>query len=489
MPGLKARSWASTLFESFDEHRLETADPDPIGFPGYSAERLSARESTGAPEAVLVGTGTISGTQVSAVIFDFAFMGGSMSTAVGMAVESAMQSALEQRMPFVCVTASGGARMQEGMAALAQMPRTIAASHSLSAAGIPRISILGHPTTGGVYASFASLSDFVGAEEGATIGFAGPRVAEALGGALPPGSHTSEQALAKGLLDYVGSPTALKAWLADIVRIVASRSEGRAEPAPRPDPGLSVQENPQEAWEEFQICRHPKRPSPRDYLSALLDPIVEMRGDRAGQDDPAIFAGIGKLGEHSVAFAAIDRKRPNAAGFRKATRVLQVASRLGLPVVTMVDTPGADPGFDSEYAGLARSIAETFETVLTIEVPVITVVTGEGGSGGALALACGDRVAMLEHAVFSVIAPEGAAAILYKDPSKAPDIAGHLRPTSRDIVSLGLADVVLIEPRGGAHADVASVTETLRVWLSDELSSTGALQAARAERYRLNRQL
>lgn len=486
MNGLNAHSWAETLFDHFDQTPLAPGEQDPIRFPGYPSERSAARGSTGLSEAVIVGIGTVSARQVSAVIFEFSFMGGSMSSAVGAAIETAMRTALERAIPFLCVTASGGARMQEGMASLAQMPRTVAASHRLAVAGIPRISVLGHPTTGGVYASFASLSDFIGAEQGATIGFAGPRVAQALSGALPDGSHTSEQALAKGLIDFVGSPDALKGWLGSLVAVLNARSSG-----PSPSEKELVSDEPgaleqQDAWDEFQLSRHPDRPSPRYFLEALLDPIIEIRGDRAGSDDEAIFAGIGALDGGRVAFAAIDRKRPTASGFRKARRTLEMASRLGLAVVTMVDTPGADPSFDSEYAGLARSIAEMFETILTINVPVITIVTGEGGSGGALALACGDRIAMLEHSVFSVIAPEGAAAILYRDVSKASEIAAPLRPTAHDVVELGLADVILAEPPGGAHTDAVAITETLRSWLKRELESTGADPSKRAERYRLN---
>lgn len=237
------------------------------------------------------------------------------------------------------------------------------------------------------------------------------------------------------------------------------------------------------AWLEYEIARHPGRPSPRYYAHRICTDLFELRGDRNGGDDPATFAALGRFDSFSIAIAAFDRKSPNASGFRKATRLIELAGRLALPIVTLVDTPGADPSFESEYGGLAAAIAGTFEAILTVKTPVISIVSGEGGSGGALALVCGDTIAVQEHAVFSVIAPEGAAEILHRDPSRAAEVAEQLRPASMHLVALGLADSMIVEPRGGAHSDPEAAAATLGNWLGSALGATRADPAARARRF------
>lgn len=221
MTGMKARDRIRSLFDSYEEFGAEITGGDPIGFPGYLEQRADARSTTGEPEAVVTGVGTIEEMSVVAAVFEFGFLGGSMSEAVGTRLERAMARAGQMRRPFVCVTATGGARMQEGMAALAQMPRTVAASADLARMSVARISILANPTTGGVYAAFASLADIIIAESGATIGFAGPRVAQAMSGeALPERSHQAEAAFDAGLVDAVVDSAELRGTLATILRIL-----------------------------------------------------------------------------------------------------------------------------------------------------------------------------------------------------------------------------------------------------------------------------
>lgn len=237
------------------------------------------------------------------------------------------------------------------------------------------------------------------------------------------------------------------------------------------------------AWLEYEIARHPDRPSPRFYADRMCEDIFELHGDRAGADDAAVFCALVRFRGRTVAIAAFDRKLPRAWGFRKAVRLIELAGGWQIPLVTFVDTPGADPSFESEYGGLAASIARTFEAILTVPTPVISVVTGEGGSGGALALACGDAVAIQEHAVFSVIAPEGAAEILHRDASRAPELAEQLRPTARDLMQMRIADEILPEPEGGAHTDPEAAAETVERWLGMTLDATTADPAARARRF------
>lgn len=221
MPPVSARVRIASIFETFEEFGAELRNRDPIGFSGYLEAISTAETTSGEKEAVVTGLGTIDGRMVAAAIFEFGFLGGSMGEAAGEKTESAMHRAIELKRPFLAVTSTGGARMQEGMAALAQMPRTVAASLQVAAEGLPRITVLAHPTTGGVYASFASLADVLIAETGATIGFAGPRVAQALSGAgLREGSHTAQAAFEAGLVDAVVEPEDLKQTLSNLIRIL-----------------------------------------------------------------------------------------------------------------------------------------------------------------------------------------------------------------------------------------------------------------------------
>jgi acetyl-CoA carboxylase carboxyl transferase beta subunit len=481
MTPMSARGRIAELFDSFEEFDHHAEAEDPIDFPGYLEAQNKARSASGEREAVVTGVATIEKRRAVAAIFEFAFMGGSMGREAGLRLESAMKRAAELAIPFICLTSSGGARMQEGMAALAQMPRTVAASLDLSRRGIPRITILGHPTTGGVYASFASLADVLIAEDGATIGFAGPRVVEGLTGiSLPDGSHTARAALEAGLIDAVLPQSELKKALSSLLEVLSDDDVAERTPGVEP---ADIQ-RPPSAWSEFELARRPDRPPPSFYISKLFDPVFELHGDRAGADDRGVAAGIARFERRKVAFAALDRASPTAAGFRKARRLIEMAGRLGLRVVTFVDTPGADPSFESEYAGLASAIASTFEAMLSAPVPTIAAVTGEGGSGGALALACADVVGIQEHAVFSVIAPEGAAEILYRSTERAAEVAEDLRPTSWNLRDLGLADDIIAEPGEGAHSDSDAAAAFLRNWLSRAIDTAGGDLEARAARYR-----
>ncbi|MBW3589435.1 MAG: acetyl-CoA carboxylase carboxyltransferase subunit alpha/beta [Actinobacteria bacterium] len=452
MPAIPSRKRIEQLFDSFESLDKRVRRHDPIGFAGYRDDLDRARTASGTDEAVLTGIGRIAGQEVVAAVFEFDFLGGSMGVEVGNRIVRAMKLSAKTGRPFLAITSTGGARMQEGMSALAQMARTAAASEALARKGIPRITILGHPTTGGVYASFASLADFIAAEEPATIGFAGPRVSvEMTGEDLPAGSHTGRSAFEAGLADALIKPEETSDWLA---RLLGAMSKRGTRSMSKPAAAAQAADSPlRPAWESFEIARNPDRPSPRWYAEAILGEVTEIRGDRMGTDDPAVFCCVGVLDSTAIAVAAINRASPGPGGFRKLQRTIRLAERLRIPVVTMIDTPGADPGHASEYGGVAGEIARTFETLLRAKTPVVSIVTGEGGSGGALAVACGDVVMIQENAVFSVISPEGAATILHRDASKAREVAGQLKPTASDLISLGLADHIVAEPPGGAHTD------------------------------------
>jgi acyl-CoA carboxylase subunit beta len=469
------------------------SEVDPLDFPGYREKLDRARDRAGADESVQVGTTQLGGAPVAAALGAFDFLGGSMGAVHGERVASAMAAALHLGVPFVTVTASGGARMQEGMVSLVQMTRAAEGIRRLREAGLPVLARFTSPTTGGVHASYGALADVVVADAGATIGFAGPRVVEAFTGE-PVGddSHTAEAALASGLVDEVVPAEDADAALAAWVRLLHPAHRDGALPeavAAADEPGTDL-----DAWDAVLRARREDRPAARQYLAAVFDEHRELRGDRAGEDDPAVVTAVARLGGRSVVVAGFDRHgcadapgrrpgQPTAAGYRKLQRAARLAERWGMPLVTLIDTPGADPSPTSDRGGLAGAIAETFVAVLSVTAPTVGVVTGEGGSGGALALGCTDRLLMQDDSVFEVIGPEGAAAILHRDPSRAEEVAPLLQPTAAQLRRRGIADRVLPGPTtAGADEAVAALRATLVATLR-ELDGDAERLVARRHRY------
>jgi acyl-CoA carboxylase subunit beta len=457
--------------------------PDPLDWPGYDDLRDRATEATGADESVLAARGCLGGDdgpEVVAIAFEFGFLGGSMGTVAGQRIAAAYDAAREARLPVVLLPATGGARMQEGMASLVQMAATTAAATAHAQAGLLQVTVVRDPTTGGVFASHANLADVVLAEPGATVGFAGPRVAEAMtGGPLPGGSHTARGARASGLVDAVvprpDLPLALRlllAWPGTSTPVDIEVGDGPRDPVGDP-------------WTEVQRARATDRARVPAFLDAL-DVAGELRGDRAGDDDPTVRVVLARLGGRPIVVIGMDpdagaggRRNVLPSGYRKAWRGMALAARLQVPVVTLVDTPGADASAAAEAGGIAHHIAATFQRLLTLPTPVVSLVVGQGGSGGALALAVGDRLLIQEHAVFSVIGPEGAAAILHRDASRAPEVAALLDPTADRLQALGIADEVVPEP--GGH-EVAAAWAAVAQHL-DDLGGKADV-AARADRWR-----
>ncbi|MFN2557526.1 MAG: carboxyl transferase domain-containing protein [Nitriliruptorales bacterium] len=421
---------------------------DPLDWPGYRERLARARAETGVDEAVLTVRGRVRGSRVEAVfvVWEFDFLGGSMGVAVGERVARAYEAAAEARLPIVLLPATGGARMQEGMASLAQMAKTVVAAQAHADSRLLQVAVLRHPTTGGVFASHINLADVLLAEPGATIGFVGPRVAEATtGGPLPDGSHRAEGARSAGLVDAIVSRQDLPHRLACLLAW-----PGRDAPLELPEPS-GTRIPPGDAWAEVERARASDRPGAGAFLEAI-DVSGELHGDRAGEDDPAVRVVLGELAGRPLVIVALDRSVEGGgitpAGYRLAWRGLRLADRLDVAVVTLIDSPGADPGAASEAGGIAHHIARTFAELLTVRSPVVSLVIGESASGGALALSVGDRLLIQEHAVFSILASEGAAALLERDVSKAPELAELLKPTAHSLHALGIADEVVAEPHG-----------------------------------------
>jgi acyl-CoA carboxylase subunit beta len=452
---------------------------DPLDFTDtcdYRERLRVAQDITGLEDAVLIAAGTVDGQPVVVAVMDFAFLGGSLGVAAGEAVVTAAEHALSTRTPLLLVTASSGARMQEGTLALVQMAKTSNAMAALDSAGILTISLITDPTYGGVAASFATLSDIVLCEPGARLGFAGPRVIEqTVGERLPKGFQTAEFLLEHGLVDDIRPRSELRATLA-VLLAAASR---RATMARRRGPAAVVTVPDQlgdlDPARVLTLARHTGRPTMTDHLAQWMDGFVALYGDRAGgRDCPSIISGIGLLDGrgvmmigHQKGHSTQELVRRNfgmasPGGYRKAARCIRLAAKIGIPIVALVDTPGAHPGLDAERYGQASAIAECLRVLGSVPVPVVSVITGEAGSGGALALASADRVLMCQHAIYSVISPEGCAAILWKDSSRWEPAARALRLDARSLLSLGVVDGVVKEPAGGAHTDPMTASLMIR---------------------------
>jgi acetyl-CoA carboxylase carboxyl transferase subunit beta len=464
---------------------------DPLGFADsrpYSERLRQAREQTDMEEAVSCVTGEIMGHPVVAAVMDFRFMGGSLGVAVGEAIAVAADTARRLRRPFIIVTASGGARMQEGAFALMQMVKTSQALAELDEAGILTICLVSDPTYGGVAASFATLGDVILAEPGARVGFAGPRVIrQTIQTDLPAGFQTAEFLLARGLVDAVVPRPALRPTINDLLEAQAPlrsvETPGKRACLIR-DPGELPVREPEQV---IQAARNEMRPSTLEYANQLLDNFQELRGDRVSGDCPAIVGGIGRLDGRQVVLVGHQKGGDTAEriqrnfgmalpeGYRKAARLMRLAVKLGLPIITLVDTPGAHPGIGAEERGQAWAIAENIRLMSGLPVPIITAITGEGGSGGALALAVADRVLACAGAMYSVISPEGCAAILWKNQSAAPLAAAALQIGARDLLRHGIVDAVIPEPEGGAHHDPSAAAESLREALSEALGEVSGL--------------
>ncbi|BCJ48007.1 hypothetical protein GCM10010168_23660 [Actinoplanes ianthinogenes] len=450
---------------------------DPLGFADlkpYPERARAARTSTGMSCGVLVARGTIGGHPVVLAAMDFRFLGGSLGVAEGEAIVVAAETALAERRPLIVVTASGGARMQEGALALMQMATTGNAYAALDRAGILTVTVVTDPTYGGVAASFASLGDVVVAEPGARMGFAGRRVIEqTIKERLPEDFQTAEHLLAHGMVDDVQPRANLRSYLTRLLAVTGGTPDGWAEGRPdivARDPGRLPRHA---AWDVVRLAREAGRPTVTDHLAHLLDGFVELRGDRAGTDCPAVLTGVGLLDGLPVAVAGHHKGHTthelvahhfgmaSPAGFRKAARLFRLAGKLGLPLLTLVDTPGAHPGVHAEETGQAAAIADNLRLMSSLDVPIVTVVTGEGGSGGALALAVADEVLIAANGTYSVISPEGCAAILWRDAAAAPRAAEALGVDAVSLLRHGIVDGVVPEPGGGAHRDPQAASELL----------------------------
>ena len=454
-------------FEEWDAKIDEGERPEnPLDFRGYTEKVEALREKTGLDEAVVTGKATICGQPVVIGVCDGRFMMASMGHAVGEKITRAVERATEERLPVVLFTCSGGARMQEGIISLMQMAKTSAALKRHSDAGLLYVPVLTDPTTGGVTASFAMLGDIILAEPGALIGFAGPRVIEqTIGQKLPEGFQRAEFLLEHGFVDRIVTRDEMKEVLGQILKMHTVTDEKKectitfenenksSDLRDKTEVRKSVS-----AWERVLKSREKERPVGKDYIDRLFTDFVELHGDRYYKDDPAVVGGIAYFHGKAVTVIAqckgkttkenLERNfaMPSPEGYRKALRLMKQAEKFHRPIICFVDTPGAFCGMEAEERGQGEAIARNLYEMSALKVPVLSIVIGEGGSGGALALAVADEVWMMENAVYSVLSPEGFASILWKDSKRASEAAGVMRLTAADLKELKVIEAVIQEP-------------------------------------------
>ena len=487
---------------TFKELNRSLISMDPLSFSGgvsYRKKLHDAQKMTGLTEAAVTGTCEIKGCPTVIAVLDFGFLGGSMGCVVGEKVTLAFETAVKKKLPIVAVVTSGGARIQEGVLSLMQMAKTVAAAKRLRKPGLPFITVLTNPTTGQVYSSFANMADIILAEPDALVGFAPLRaVKESSGSPLPTGAHTSESHLAHGMIDKVVDREQLPDILSLLLDMLYSRYKVEVR-GKKPKMGYSTTYNAS-AWEQVRLARHEQRPTALDYIGRMASSFVELKGDRVHGDDEAVVAGLGYLGGQAVVVLGQEkghgpdsRKRNNGRtgpeGFRKAMRMMRMASRFHLPLITFIDTPGPLLSLAAEERGLGNAIANTMALLSDLPTPVISVIIGEGGSEGALAFGVADTILMLENAIYSPISPEGAATLLYGDAAKAETVALALQLTARDCKRLKIIDVVVPEPEGGAHQYPNEAAQQLQRILVRELLRvqavpTNKLVKARYKKYR-----
>ena len=460
---------------SFEEWDANLAATDFLDFPGYAEKLADAREKSHENDAVVCGVGTIGGHKAALFFMNADFMMGSMGSVVGEKICRTFERATELGLPVVGFTVSGGARMQEGTTSLMQMAKVSAAVRRHSEAGLLYLTVLTDPTTGGVTASFAMEGDVILAEPGALVGFAGPRVVEqTTHKRLPAGFQRSEFLVEHGFCDLIVERRDMVATISELLALHESRVPGSLAPhrltheEPRGRRGnrpRRVQE-PASAYDIVKLTRSADRATSLELIERSLDGFVELHGDRLFADDPAVVAGIGWKGDRVLTVVAIERGNStkervrrnfgmaHPEGYRKAQRLMRQAEKFHRPVLCLVDTSGAYCGIGAEERGQGEAIASSLVEMSGLATPIVSVVVGEGGSGGALALAVADRVYMLGSAAYSVVSPEGCASILWKDTKRADEAAEALHITASDLAELGLADAV-VPDLGLTHAEIA----------------------------------
>ena len=465
---------------------------NPLDYEGYEDKLAAAREKTGLKEAVTVGRCKVFGEDIVLGICDSRFMMASMGHVVGEKITCAIERATALNLPVFIFCCSGGARMQEGIVSLMQMEKTSAAIRKHGDAGLLYCSILTDPTTGGVTASFAMLGDVIMADPGALVGFAGPRVIkQTIGQELPEGFQTSEFLVEHGIIDGIVKRENLKKTIYFLVKThQCNGKKTYADYRPNEEFHFELSETlkeqswfstPRSAWEKVKAVRQVERPSASDYISHIFDFFVESHGDRAFRDDKAMIGGLAFLDGQPVTIIADEKGKdfkecqernfgmPMPEGYRKALRLMKQAEKFNRPVISFVNTSGAFCGIEAEERGQGEAIARNLMEMSSLKVPVLCLMIGEGGSGGALATAVGNEVWMMENATYSILSPEGFASILWKDANRAKEASEVMNITAQDLKRLGVIEEIIPEFGGADHKTTEAIAGYMKEHIKDFL--------------------
>ena len=515
-----------TEADSFEEWDTGLSTENPLHMIGYPDKIKALQDKTKLDEAVITGKARIGENEVALMVMDGRFLMASMGEVVGEKIARGVERATKEKLPVIIFTCSGGARMQEGMTSLMQMAKTSAALKRHSDAGLLYITVLTDPTTGGVTASFSMLGDIILAEPKALIGFAGPRVIEqTIHKKLPKGFQRSEFLLKHGFIDKIVERKDMKTVLEQIltmhrlstkhsgivkntgavseintdlntvnpsskredVQAVSNKNAGKSR---KQKLSLAQKKRAGEktAWERVLTSREKDRPVGEDYIYGLFEEFIEFHGDRNFGDDAAICGGIAYFqgkpvtviaqmkGKSTAENIARNFGMPEPEGYRKALRLMKQAEKFHRPIICFVDTPGAFCGMEAEERGQGEAIARNLYEMSALKTPILSVLIGEGGSGGALAMAVADEVWILENAVYSILSPEGYAAILWKDGSQAARAAKAMKLTSYDLYKAGFVEKIIPEPEVYTLDSIINVfdnlEENISVFLKNSKSMT-----------------
>ena len=459
--------------ETFKETYKYVKTVEPLSFSRRNRYRKFLEQDqnrTGLTEAAVAGKCRIGDVETMLIVLDFGFMGGTMGSVVGEKVSMAFENAARRGIPAVAVVSGGGVRIQEGVLSLMQMAKTVTAANRLRDGEVPFIVVLANPSTGQAYASFANLADVILAEPGSLIGLSPLRtLREVSKTPLPLDAHTAEAHVGHGLLDNVVDRENLQPRIASILQILTAQKHGKS------NHKNLLKSEPEECdevepWEAMTAARNSERPQASSYFRSILDPFIELRGDRLNSDDRSVVTGIGFMDGLAVAVIGQQRRTLDEGeryhvfpdGLRKAQRLIDLASRFKLPLVTLIDTQGADPGLEAEEQGIGNAIARTLSSMLTVPTPMVSVVIGEGGSEGALALGLSDRILMQQFAIYSPISVNHTLGAAHHDHMLDREAAEALMLTAHDCLELGIADEVVPEPDGGSHVDPHEASAVLQ---------------------------
>lgn len=504
--------------DTFVEWDQEMEISNPLDFPGYEKKLEAAKEKSHLDEAIVTGKAYIGGYPAVLGVCDARFLMSSMGHNVGEKIARAVERATAEKLPVILFACSGGARMQEGIVSLMQMAKTSAALQKHHDAGQLFVSVLTDPTTGGVTASFAMLGDIILAEPNALIGFAGPRViAQTIGQKLPEGFQRSEFLLEHGFIDQIVERKDQRDVLTKILRVhaadrVTSERYKKVQVKPNADylyaaapaqdayddgygdeesesgqddgvnvdnDGISQRNSGKSAWDTVQLSRSADRPVASDYINAIFDDFIEFHGDRYYGDDGAIIGGVAMFGDMPVTVIGQQKGKttkenikrnfgmPSPEGYRKALRLMKQAETFHRPIICFVDTPGAYCGIEAEERGQGEAIARNLFEMAALTVPTLSIVIGEGGSGGALAMAVGNEVWMLENAIYSILSPEGFATILWKDSKMAPEAARVMKITAKDLLERKLIERVIPERMPACEESVVELSAYMKSYMRE----------------------